>query len=147
MTRRLSLGIALALVLTTLPLSFAPQAGESPSGTVRIESTSVAVGVGVTWGDGVLTYQGKDYKFSVSGLSVVDVGVSKVSVVGKVYNLKKVQDLSGNYAAGGAGIAVGGGAAAQAMKNQHGVTIELTATQTGVKFTLAAEGVDIKLKK
>jgi hypothetical protein len=147
MTRRSWIRMTLALALTALPLVLVAQAAETPSGTVRIESTSVAVGIGVSWGDGVLTYQGKDYKFSVDGLSVADVGISKVNATGKVYNLKKVQDLAGNYAAGGVGAAVGAGVAAQTMTNQNGVTIELTAVQTGVKFTFAAKGIDIKLKQ
>ena len=119
---------------------------EKPSGTVTVESKSVAVGVGVSWGDGILTYKGKQYKFSVSGLSVVDVGVSKVTAKGKVYHLKKLEDFSGNYVAAAAGAVVGGGAGGTAMKNQNGVVMKLTETSKGLQFTLAAEGVDVKLK-
>ena len=43
-----------------------------PSGKVSMESKSVARGIGVSWGDGKLTYQGKERVFSVDGLSVVD---------------------------------------------------------------------------
>jgi hypothetical protein len=117
-----------------------------PSGTVTVESKSVAVGIGVSWGDGVLTYKGKQYKFSMSGLSVVDVGVSKVTAKGKVFHLKKLEDFSGNYVAAAAGATVGGGAGGTAMKNQNGVVMKLTETSKGLQFTLAAEGVDIKLK-
>jgi hypothetical protein len=117
-----------------------------PSGKVTVESRSVAVGVGVSWGDGILTYQGKAHKFSVNGLSVVDLGVAKVSAAGDVFNLKKLSDFSGNYVAGEAGAAVGGGAGAITMKNQHGVVMKLTGVGTGVKFTLAGKGVDVKLK-
>jgi len=117
-----------------------------PSGTVTVESKSVAVGIGVTWGDGILTYKGKKYKFSVSGLSVVDVGVSKVTAKGKVYHLKKLEDFSGNYTAASAGATVGGGVGGTAMKNQNGVVMKLTETSKGLQFTLAAEGVDVKLK-
>src|SRR3954454_7978133 len=55
---------------------------EVPDGAVRISSGSVAVGVGFTWGSGVLTYQGKDYPFDVGGLSVADVGISKAEAAG-----------------------------------------------------------------
>src|SRR5262245_35832731 len=91
------------------------------TGKVTLASKSVAVGVGVSWGDGVLEYQGKKYPFTVTGLSVVDLGVSKVSARGEVKNLKKVEDFTGNYVAAGAGAAVGGGAGAAALKNQNGV--------------------------
>ena len=36
-----------------------------PSGHVTISSKAVALGVGVSWGDGNLKFGGKDYKFSV----------------------------------------------------------------------------------
>jgi hypothetical protein len=121
-------------------------ADEKPSGTVTMESKSVALGVGVTWGDGKLNYAGKTYPFTVKGLSVVDLGVSKVSARGKVYHLRKVDDFSGTYAAAQAGAAVGGGMSVVALKNQNGVVMELSTTQTGVKLTLAGEGIEIKLK-
>jgi len=121
-------------------------ADDKPSGSVTIESKSVALGVGVSWGDGKLHYKGKTHSFSVKGLSVVDLGVSKVSARGKVYHLDKLEDFSGNYAAAQAGAAVGGGMSVVALKNQNGVVMELSSTQTGVKLTLAGEGIDIKLK-
>ena len=117
------------------------------TGKVMLESKSVAIGVGVSWGDGVLEFRGKKYPFTVEGLSVVDLGVSKVSARGDVKNLKKVEDFEGNYTAAGAGAAVGGGAGAAALKNQNGVDMNLVATQQGVKLTLAAAGVTVKLKQ
>lgn len=138
-----------ALVIGWIGLGlFAAAAAQEgkPSGSVTVESKSVAVGIGVSWGDGVLTYQGKQYKFSVSGLSVVDVGVSKVTAKGEVFNLKKLEDFSGNYVAAEAGAAVGGGAGAMTMKNQNGVVMHLTETGKGLQFTLAAKGVEVKLK-
>ena len=117
------------------------------TGKVMLESKSVAIGVGVSWGDGVLEFRGKKYPFTVEGLSVVDLGVSKVSARGDVKNLKKVEDFEGNYTAAGAGAAVGGGAGVAALKNQNGVEMSLTATTQGVKFALAGAGVSVKLKK
>ena len=124
----------------------AAAADDTPSGTVTIESKSVALGVGVSWGDGKLDYQGKTQDFTVRGLSVVDVGVAKVSARGKVFNLNKLEDFAGTYAAAQAGAAVGGGMSVVALRNQNGVVLELTSTQTGVKFTLAGEGIEVKLK-
>src|SRR5262249_57556181 len=91
---------------------------QEPSGKVAIESKSVAVGIGVTWGDGKLTYQGKEHRFTVNGLSVVDVGVSKVSTTGSVYHLKKLSDFAGNYAAAEAGGGVGAGEKDDPMRTQ-----------------------------
>ena len=136
-------GLSLASIVTAISMT----AGQTDTGKVTLESKSVAVGIGVSWGDGVLEYQGKKYPFTVNGLSVLDLGISKVTARGDVAKLKKVEDFSGNYVAAGAGVTVGGGASAVALKNQNGVEITLTATTQGVKLALATGGVDIKLKQ
>ena len=119
---------------------------QDPSGTVRISSSAVAAGIGVTWGDGTLSYKGKTYAFSVNGLSVVDLGISTVTATGDVSNLNKIEDFSGNYAAGEAGIALAAGPSDVIMKNENGVVLRLHGTQQGVRLTLAAQGVSLKLK-
>ena len=128
-------------------LSIAVAAEPSPSGSIKISSKSVAIGVGVTWGDGTLSYKGKNYTFSVDGISVVDLGASDVTSVGEVFYLNKLEDFSGNYTAGEAGIAIGGGPSDTIMKNPSGVVIRLHGTQKGGRLTLAGEGVTLKLKK
>ena len=142
--RRAWVGMVIAALVCVSGVAMA--ADEKPSGTVSMESKSVAIGVGVSWGDGKLQYKGKTHTFSVKGLSVIDLGVSKVSARGKVYHLNKVEDFSGTYAAAQAGAAVGGGMSVVALKNENGVVMELSSTQTGVKLTLAGEGIEIKLK-
>ena len=119
---------------------------QKPSASVKISSKAIAVGVGVTWGDGTLTYEGKSMPFSVSGLSVVDLGITDITTTGEVFNLKKLSDFSGNYAAGEAGAAIGGGPTDTIMKNENGVVIRLHGTQKGARLTLAAAGVTLKLK-
>jgi len=126
----------------TLALAADPPA----SGTVKITSKAVAIGVGVTWGDGQLTFQGKTVPFSVEGLSVVDLGVTDITSSGEVFNLNKLSDFSGNYVAGEAGIAIASGPSDTVMKNQNGVVIRLHGTQKGARLTLAAAGVTLKLK-
>jgi hypothetical protein len=138
---------ALVLVVGLLVAVVAVAQQGTPSGKVSIESKTIAIGVGVSWGDGKLTYQGKDYPFSIDGLSVADLGISKASATGNVYNLTKLADFAGNYVAAQAGAAVGGGAGAVTMRNQHGVVMELTGTGTGVRLTLAAKGMEVKLKQ
>ena len=136
-------GLSLVSIVTAISMT----AGQTDTGKVTLESKSVAIGIGVSWGDGVLEYQGKKYPFTVNGLSVLDLGISKVSARGDVAKLKKVEDFSGNYVAAGAGVTVGGGASAIALKNQNGVEMTLTATTQGVKLALATGGLDIKLKQ
>ena len=117
-----------------------------PSGTIKLTSKSVAIGIGVTWGDGTLTFGGKPYAFSVEGLSVVDLGVSDVTTSGEVFNLKNVADLSGKYVTGEIGVAIIKGENDTIMKNEKGVVIRLHGTQKGARLTLGPGGVKIKLK-
>jgi hypothetical protein len=145
MIRRTTVAALAAAALALAVAGPVASADDVLSGTVSIESTSVALGIGVTWGDGQLTYNGQTYPFSINGLSVVDLGVSSVTASGEVYNLQKLEDFSGNYVAGEAGAVVGGGGSIVHMENQNGVVIKLNTTQTGAKLTLAAEGVDIDL--
>ena len=133
-------------LLLALSVAMTVGAQDKPSGTVRIESKSIAVGVGVSWGDGKLTYQGKDYVFSVSGLSVVDVGISHFDGVGDVYNLQRLQDFPGTYASAGAGTTVAGGGEVAVLENQKGVRILFHSTTQGLKLNLSADGVAVALK-
>lgn len=114
--------------------------------TVELSAGSVAAGLGISWGGGTLVFQGKQYKFKIDGLSVGSVGIQNATARGKVYNLKKVADFSGNYAAVAAGVTVGGGGGAKTMKNEKGVLIDLISTNQGVDFTLGTQGVKITLE-
>jgi hypothetical protein len=119
----------------------------TPDGTVRLSSGSVAAGVGFSWGGGTLTYQGKEYPFDVSGLSVADVGISKAEGSGSVYHLKKLADFNGNYTGVSAGVTVAGGGGGMALQNQNGVVLNLVGTTQGLKFKLGVDGVKITLKQ
>jgi hypothetical protein len=130
-----------------LALSTVQAEEQKPDATLKLSGGSVAAGIGYSWGGGTLTYQGKDYPVSVSGLSVGDVGVTSLDASGSVYNLKSLADFDGNYTAAGAGATLAGGGSAVAMRNQNGVTVNLVSTTQGVKFTLGAGGVSMKIKK
>jgi len=134
--------LALILVLGTTRLAAAAE----PTGTVSIKTTSVAAGVGVQWGEGTLTYNGKKYPFTLQGLDLVGVGYAQVTAEGTISNLSKLSDFEGVYAAAEAGAAAGSGSATITMKNPHGVTMTLHAVQEGVQLKLAAGGVNVALK-
>ncbi len=118
-----------------------------PDATLRLKGGSFAAGIGFSWGSGTLTYKGKDYPVSVNGLSLGKVGITGGSAVGEVYNLKSLQDFSGHYNAGGAGLTIAGGRNAVAMKNQNGVKVLMSSTTRGVDVTLGGGGVDMELKR
>jgi hypothetical protein len=142
---KLTTGLIAVFVLG-LSLSAARAEDKAPDATLKLSGGSVAAGIGFSWGGGTLTYQGKDYPISVNGLSVGDVGATKIEASGKVYDLKKLEDFNGNYTAVGAGAAIAGGGSVTAMRNQNGVRVDLVATTQGLKFALGASGVDMKIK-
>ena len=117
---RIALLLVLALATTAVPAQ-----SPEPSGKVSIDSTSIAVGIGVSWGDGILNFKGKQIRFSIDGLTLVDFGITKASAVGEVYNLTDPSKFEGNYVAGEAGFTLAGGMSGIAMRNQNGVVMIL----------------------
>ena len=117
-----------------------------PIGTVTMESTQIAAGVGITWGDGTLMYNNKAYKFKVQGLNAGAVGISKISAKGDVYNMRDVAQFAGHYALAQAGIAFIKGEKGLIMRNEKGVVINLKALQKGVNLSLGAGGMTITMK-
>ena len=117
-----------------------------PSGKVSLESTSIAAGVGVSWGDGKLSFKGKEYPFSVEGLSLVDWGISKAQATGDVYNLTDVSKFGGTYVAAEAGLTLGGGMGGMVLRNQNGVIMHLRSISRGAQLQLGTSGLVIKPK-
>jgi hypothetical protein len=120
-----------------------------PAGFVKLNFKSVGLGIGGSSGDGVLSYQGKDYPLIISGVNLADLGVSQFQGAGKVYDLKNVADFSGNYAAAQAAFAVRGGQSSLSMRNAKGVTIVILqdeGKESGTRFSLGPSGITFKLK-
>ena len=148
MRRRVVRAAVLAGVLCAwlVPAGSAQDSLGPVTGTLRLESSSIAAGIGVSWGNGVLTVDGVDHPFSVSGLSVVDLGISRVTASGEVFGLKKLEDFDGTYQGVALGVAVGGGSEVVAMRNEKGVFIRMRAGQQGVRLSLATKGTTLRLE-
>jgi len=145
--KRILIGLSTILTLAwAIPVVSAAEETQ-PDATIELREGAVAAGIGFSWGSGTLTFKGKTYPVSVSGLSVGSVGISRASASGNVFGLKDIKDFDGNYTAAAAGAAVGGGGGVTTMRNQNGVRIDLTSTTQGVKLTLAAGGVSLKIKQ
>lgn len=139
--------IALLFLLTAFTATSVFAQSPSPSGKVSIDSTSVAAGIGVTWGKGKLSLDGKEYVFSIEGLTLVDFGLSKASAVGEVYNLTDVSKFDGNYVAGEVEFALAGGMGGMSLRNQNGVIIFLRSVSQGAKLQLGPAGMSITLAR
>ena len=123
------------------------QDGKKPDATIRLSEGSVAAGIGWSWGKGTLTYKGKSYPLKVEGLSVGEVGVTKAEARGDVFNLKKVEDFPGLFAAAGAEGTAVKGAGVTVLRNERGVSITLKSTTKGANLKLAAEGLKLAFEK
>jgi hypothetical protein len=116
-----------------------------PPASVTFETTSVAAGIGMSWGNGRLRFEGRSYGFSIDGVTFVDFGLSKTTAAGRVYNLKDLADFEGTYFAGEADFAVGGGLGGTWLRNQNGVAIHLQSVTQGARLQLGTAGVKIQL--
>ena len=125
----------------------APAAAEaSPDATLSLSGTAVAAGVGFVWGSGELDYNGAPHAVDISGLTIVDVGVAKISASGSVYHLTRIEDFDGTYTAFAAGATIAGGGGVAYLRNQNGVVIRIDSTTAGLRFNFSPSGVTLKLK-
>lgn len=139
--------LLLGCLLMTAPARAEEAKKPQPDGTVKFTSGSAGIVVGYRWGSGTLTFQGKDYPFSIEGMEVGEVGGSEATVAGEVYGLETVQDFSGTYTSASANLTLGAGGGGWHLRNEKGVRLELTRSTVGLKLTLGFDGMKVKLKE
>jgi hypothetical protein len=138
-----SLGVALALLFTVGLAS----SSHADTGTVRVIFTKGGFIVGVGGGHGVLHFRGRNYRFTVSGMSVgFTIGASTSHFSGQALNLQSPTDIQGTYSVIGAGGALAAGAGGVQLQNQRGVILQLAGGRVGVELSAAAGGVTILLQ-
>lgn len=135
-----------ALAETSVSSAPAEQKELIESGTVEVKAQQVRLIVGGAKGTGVLHFNGKDYKFKMSGASVGGVGVTKVDAVGTVYNLKDIKDFPGIYAGMGVGATAVEGAGASSWENK-GVVIKMKSKTEGIALNMGVNAVTVELVK
>ena len=136
--------IAVAALVLTVGLAWAE---DTTTGKVTIQTMSAGIGLGITWGDGVFEYHGEKYPFSVTSFDVGDIGVARVMANGVVFNLKRVEDFSGMFAAVVASGTLGGRAGSGAMYNNNKVSVVWAGTNQGLNISLAHSGVNVELTR
>jgi len=115
-------------------------------GTIRIRIFKAGFFIGGSAGEGVLTYHGRRYPLSIGGLSYgFTFGASETHFHGTVSNIRRPSDVSGVYAQGGAGAAVGRGVQAIVLTNQNGAVLELSGEQDGLIVSLDLSGLALSL--
>lgn len=114
------------------------------TGSVTIEQVQIAfIGSG-NLGGGSLLFKGQKYSFSVGGLGVGGVGISRMRAVGGVYNLYNLADFSGAYLQARYGLAVGQASTGELwLQNAQGVALALKAERSGLALSLGGDAVYI----
>jgi outer membrane immunogenic protein len=147
MTRKI---VAALCGLVVLLVAISAHAGQSADAALKITRRSVAEGIGLTWGEGVLTFQNKEYPFTFHAtgrLRDVDVKMTTAELSGQVFNLKTLDDFAGNYKASEGEKSTTGGGTRVTVQNQKGVVVNLVSSVDGRKFSVARAGIDIELKQ
>ena len=146
MSRTPALGLLLLAALALSPQPVRAQQDETPSGTVEIDQTQLALLFSGTFGGGTLHYGGKAYAFTIGGVGVGGLGVATLHATGEVYNLHDVADFPGVYGQAGASYALGKQSGGNLwLENPEGVRLHLKVEREGVILSIGADGVVVKM--
>jgi hypothetical protein len=122
-------------------------ASQAQVGSMQVVIAKAGLIAGAGAGRGVLTFRGRDYPFSVAGLSLgLTVGATVNKFVGRVSYLNHLNDFPGTYSAVGGGGALVGGAGAVQLKNEKGVIITLRGLRAGLELSANRSGVTIAFR-
>ncbi len=142
-----SLAIAAAPAFSTVASARDQGAPGPVDGYVTITAKAADVGVGFTWGNGVLRYKGHQYHFSVKGVDIAAVGYSSVVGHGRVYNLHHLHDFDGTYGAADGEATLGNGIGGRFLKNGNGVEIRIDDVSKGARLSGAGQGIELHLSR
>ncbi len=137
------LAVAAALAIGTEPTAAKTA---RPSGTITIDETQFGFLVGGNFGGGKLVYKGKPHQFKIGGISIGDIGASKVRGYGEVYNLKSLSEFAGTYTKLDASATLLKGKGALRLKNEHDVELDLHTRSKGLQLSAGAGDVKVTLK-
>jgi hypothetical protein len=145
MMKKLTRRLALVAVLAGIAGFSTPSRAET--GSVAVIFTKGGFIVGVGGGEGVLHLRGRNYPFTVSGMSVgFTIGASTTKLVGRALNLRGPASIEGAYSVIGAGGAIAAGAGGVQLQNANGVILQLSGPKVGAEVSAAVGGVTIQLK-
>ena len=143
--------VIVAMLGVAMPIALAADDSPPPlhfAGTVDIDQTRVSFIVSGNGGGGTLHYAGKSYPFSIGGLGVGGIGISKLVATGQVYNMSDTSKFSGVYSELRTGYALGDkGSGKLWLKNGDGVILKLQGKGKGIRLSLGADAVRIAFHK
>ena len=122
--------------------------GKPVSGYVEMTQVQAAYLGSGNAGNGTLRYRGHTYPFTVGGLGVGGIGISKIEARGEVYGLERLRDFPGAYVQGRYGLALGTVSTGDLwLQNGNGVIMRLVAKRQGLMLSLGGDAVVIQMNQ
>ena len=135
------------IVIALVAFAAVSSAARADEGYVQLTIIKAGWIIGGNGGSGVLDFHGRRYPLTVGGIDYGLVfGGSRAVLRGRVSNIWRPSDVAGAYAAGGAGIVVGGGVRGIVLTNARGVVLELAGSQFGLMANADLSGLAIGLR-
>src|SRR5579885_209458 len=145
-TMTIAARIRIALIAAAT-LAGAATAAYADSGSISFSVLKAGFVVGGSGGSGTLFFHGQRYQLGIGGVSYgFTFGASETRFHGTVSNIRSPHDVSGVYAAGNVGAAVGRGAQAIVLTNQHGAVLTLTGSSVGAIVSADLNGLAITVR-
>jgi lipid-binding SYLF domain-containing protein len=139
---RSSLIVLLTLIGVTLD-----SPAYADSGGISFRVLKAGFVIGGSAGSGTLSFHGRRYPLDIGGLSYgFTFGASETHFRGVVSHIRSPGDVSGVYAAGSVGAAIGRGAQAIVLTNQNGAQLSLTGNSVGAIVSADLNGMVITVK-
>jgi lipid-binding SYLF domain-containing protein len=146
---RLSSGFRAALIALTVASAgvAASSAARADDGSISFKVIKAGFVIGGSAGSGVLHFHGRTYSLSIGGISYgFTFGASETRFHGTVSNIRRASDVAGVYAAGNVGAAVGRGAQAIVLTNQHGAVLTLSGNSVGAIVSADLNGLALTVR-
>jgi hypothetical protein len=134
------------LIATAIMLLGMSVQSHAQNGTVHLHVVKAGFIVSAGSGTGTLSYQGKEYRLSVSTTGSGTIGVAGAELTGTAYNLQSAADIAGDYKTVGIGLTVGGGGQVARYHNPNGVILELVGVDLGLQIVLGSAKMTIALQ-
>ena len=146
MRARSSFHLGLTVSLTLFAVTLA-SAAFADSGRIAFDVVKAGFVVGGSGGSGTLFFHGRRYRLAIGGLSYgITFGVSRTRFHGGVSHIRNASDVSGVYAAGNVGAAVGLGAQAIVLTNPNGAVLALSGNSVGAIVSADLNGLVLTVK-
>ena len=132
-------GMTVLLTFIGVTLSSAAYAD---SGRIAFDVFKAGFVFGGSGGSGTLYFNGRRYRLGIGGLSYgITFGASRTQFRGAATHIRRASDVSGVYAAGNVGAAVGRGAEAIILTNEKGAMLTLSGNSVGAIVSADLNGL------